>query len=408
MASIVERNKSYAVVYLIKNERGEKKQKWETYHSKKEAEKRKFEIDNAVPFLGVIPKLSTVSDLINEYINLYGKRKWSFSTYSTNISLINRYILPQIGKASLACIDNRLMSRYYQMLSETPIHEMKYKPKVTGNISDSTIYYVHKLLRSVFNQAVKWGCYRENPVKYVSVPKPNYTIRDILSIEQLILVIKTASIENPVLSLAVQLAFSCSLRKGELLALCWEDIDFGEGCIYIKKELIRIQKNALEALSTKSIIHIFPALYPSCKTRLVLKTPKTKASVRKVYLPKILLNKLAVWQNTQQQQHTNDEGYEGYKFILTYENGKPLSAEWITEHFHQLLEKLCLPNVVFHSLRHTSTTYKLLISGGDIKSVQGDNGHVKPDMVLNVYARIQDEQRKMMAEQIDSSFYSKL
>jgi len=53
--------------------------------------------------------------------------------------------------------------------------------------------------------------------------------------------------------------------------------------------------------------------------------------------------------------------------------------------------------VVFHSLRHTSVTYKLKLSGGDIKAVQGDSGHAQADMVTEVYGHILDEDRKKNA-----------
>ena len=86
--------------------------------------------------------------------------------------------------------------------------------------------------------------------------------------------------------------------------------------------------------------------------------------------------------------------------------GQPRETGWLNKEFDILLERCGLPKVVFHSLRHSSTTYKLLASGGDIKSVQGDNGHASADMVFNVYARIQDEQRKDMVNQMENVLYS--
>ena len=50
----------------------------------------------------------------------------------------------------------------------------------------------------------------------------------------------------------------------------------------------------------------------------------------------------------------------------------------------QIIKKEGLPDVVFHSLRHTSVTYKLKLSGGDIKAVQGDSGHAQADMVTTM------------------------
>ena len=63
--------------------------------------------------------------------------------------------------------------------------------------------------------------------------------------------------------------------------------------------------------------------------------------------------------------------------------------------------------MVFHSLRHTSVTYKLKLSGGDIKAVQGDSGHVQADMVTEVYGHILDEDRKKNAQLMENAFYNK-
>ena len=64
----------------------------------------------------------------------------------------------------------------------------------------------------------------------------------------------------------------------------------------------------------------------------------------------------------------------------------------------QIIKKEGLLDVVFHSLRHTSVTYKLKLSGGDIKAVQGDSGHAQADMVTEVYGHILDEDRKKNAQ----------
>lgn len=63
--------------------------------------------------------------------------------------------------------------------------------------------------------------------------------------------------------------------------------------------------------------------------------------------------------------------------------------------------------MVFHSLRHSSTTYKLKLNKGDIKATQGDTGHSQPDMVTQVYARILDEDRKVNAQRFEAGFYAK-
>ena len=64
-------------------------------------------------------------------------------------------------------------------------------------------------------------------------------------------------------------------------------------------------------------------------------------------------------------------------------------------------------DVVFHSLRNTSVTYKLKLSGGDTKAVQGASGHAQADMVTEVYGHIIDEDRRKNAEMMENAFYNK-
>ena len=64
--------------------------------------------------------------------------------------------------------------------------------------------------------------------------------------------------------------------------------------------------------------------------------------------------------------------------------------------------------MVFHSLRHSSTSLKLKLSRGNIKAVQGDTGHAEARMVTEVYAHSFDADRKLIAQEMDSGFFSKV
>ena len=76
------------------------------------------------------------------------------------------------------------------------------------------------------------------------------------------------------------------------------------------------------------------------------------------------------------------------------------------EWYAKLIEEKGLPKVVFHSLRHSSITYKLKLNGGDMKSVQGDSGHAQVKMVADVYSHIIDDDRRLNAERMEAAFYS--
>ena len=84
-----------------------------------------------------------------------------------------------------------------------------------------------------------------------------------------------------------------------------------------------------------------------------------------------------------------------------------MESQVITHMLKNLIEKNNLPPVVFHSLRHSSITYKLKLSGGDIKMVQGDSGHAQATMVTEQYAHVLDEDRRRNAKRLEQEFYQK-
>lgn len=87
--------------------------------------------------------------------------------------------------------------------------------------------------------------------------------------------------------------------------------------------------------------------------------------------------------------------------------GMSINGSYIRDQMQKVIDKEGLSDVVFHSLRHTSVTYKLKLNGGDIKADQGDSGHAQADMVTEVYGHIIDEDRRKNAEMMENAFYNK-
>lgn len=160
-------------------------------------------------------------------------------------------------------------------------------------------------------------------------------------------------------------------------------------------------------LGEKDIIHIFKPLMSNTSTRLILKKPKTKSSERKVWLPKTVAYIIREWKKSQDEIKTflGDE-YEDFNLVIALPNGRPCENRVLEKEFIKLKEAAELPNVVFHSLRHSSTTYKLKLNHGDLKATQGDTGHSQINMITDVYAHILDEDRKVNAQKFESAFYA--
>ena len=156
----------------------------------------------------------------------------------------------------------------------------------------------------------------------------------------------------------------------------------------------------------RKVILIFPSQRKNNKTVRVLKTPKTDTSERKVYIPGFVAQCLIDIKKEQDEvKEALGSEYTDYNLIMATTFGMPINGSYIRDQMQKVIDKEGLPDVVFHSLRHTSVTYKL--SGGDIKAVQGDSGHAQADMVTEVYGHIIDEDRRKNAGRMENAFYNK-
>ena len=276
-----------------------------------------------------------------------------------------------------------------------------------------TVRRIHKLLHCCFEQAVRWDLMIRNPAQYATVPKSTRKQRDIWTAETLMKAVELC--DDPKLKLAINLAFACSLRSGELLGLTWSCIDISEESIkngtayvYVNKELQRVDRAALRQLEEKDVIFEFPVLSEKNRTQLVLKKPKTATSIRKVFLPRTVAEMLVDWKKDQDElREALGPEYVDYDLVFTGYYGMPTEASSITASFQKLIKENNLPKVVFHSLRHSSITYKLKLNGGDIKAVQGDSGHAQAKMVTDQYSHILDDDRKRNAQLFENAFYQK-
>lgn len=211
--------------------------------------------------------------------------------YDSQTALIANYINPIIGDMEVQDITTRVVDKYIQTLQKTPPVSRKNRKARTEFVTNSTIEKIIKLLRCAFKQAVRWELIEKNPFDNVVLPKTEYKKRDIWDAETIRLALDQCT--DSKLYIAMNLAFACSLRMGEILGLTWknvhiedENIATDNAYIYIEAELARASKQAIETLGEKDIYHIFTPLMPNTSTRIILKKPKTDSSIRKVWLPK--------------------------------------------------------------------------------------------------------------------------
>ena len=412
MASIIKRKKNYSVVYNYTTEDGQTKQKWETVGSYQDAMKRKAEVENQQQ-TGVFlpPQSQTVAELLSDFVTLYGEKKWSVTTYDGRTGLIKNYIVPIIGDLKVQDITARAADKYVQTLQKTPAFTGPCHKAKTEYVTNATIEKIVKLLRCAFKQAVRWEIISKNPFDNVILPKAEYKKRDIWTADMIKLALDRC--ENDRLFIAMNLAFACSLRIGEILGLTWDNVHISDAeiaaddaYVYVDKELTRASKRAIETLQSSDVYYVFKPLLANTNTRVILKKPKTDSSIRKVWLPKTLAYILREWKRSQDELKgfLGDE-YQDFNLVVALDNGRPCEDRLILRAFERLREDAGLPRVVFHSLRHSSTTYKLKLNHGDLKATQGDTGHAQIGMITDIYAHILDDDRRVNAQRFEDAFY---
>lgn len=317
-----------------------------------------------------------------------------------------------IGDVKLDELTPRLMDKFYQSLLKVKTKVVQNKKPKNEYLTVHTVREIHKFLRSAFNQAVKWELMTRNPVLNATLPKEEHQKREIWTAETLMHALEVC--DDDILALAINLSFACSLRMGEMLGLTWDCIDISEeslsennASIYVDKELQRVNRDVMEVLDNKDIIRVFPRTLSNTQTSLVLKTPKTKTSVRKIFLPSTVAQMLLERkkQIDEMKELFGDE-YLDYNLVFCHSSGRPMEGQVINRALKKLIQDNDLPDVVFHSFRHASITYKLKWNGGDMKSVQGDSGHARMDMVADVYSHIIDEDRRYNAQKFEEQFYN--
>ena len=419
MAYITKRGNSYSVRYTYEDEHGKSCDKWESFPTKEEATNRKKQIEHELAtgtFL--IPSSVTVAEFLMDWLpKQCSKHKWAPKTYESNLSTIQNLIIPYIGSMEMQKLKPYHMENLYTTLSKTPCgsyiegkkQELTEKQKQRF-LSGTTIHEVHRLLGTAFQYAVEWGILVKSPVP-VDSPKKSTQERTIWTVEEMRATLD--SMDDPILHLAVHLTLVGALREGEIVGLTPEDLDFdaadGIGTFRINKSMQRVRKEALNQVDDGCIIKVFPDKLERSTTSLILKSTKTASSCRTIFMTSALKEELKKWLNQLAADERKDPArYHDSGMLFRLPNGLAVEPVLIRKKFLKWQDAHPeFPRIVFHGLRHSSATYQLMISGGDVKAVQGTTGHATADMLVNTYAHIQQSSRVELGKKFEEGFYAK-
>lgn len=399
MASIVKRGKSYSVVYYQGT--GKKRQQvWESGLSYSTAKSRKTQIEyeQATNTITTVDSRDmTVSEFLYEFIEKYGLKKWRASTYDGNNGLLENYVHPYLGDKKLRSIKTKTVDDYYHFLETEAEPATNMGRPMREHITASTIHDIHKVLRCAFNLAVRWEYISKNPFLNATLPEHHEKERVILEPEQILKVLEFTNrpeyYDYYLIHCAILIAIGCTVRGGEIGGLQWNKINFEKQIIHFDRAIDRVSKKNMD-MPKMNILFKFPNLYPGTKTMIVLKQPKSDDTIRNVDVPQSVLNALLVLKEMQDKlkKELGPDGYMDYNLTICQANGRPIMTEHLNKRFKEILTEMNDPDmdpqeIVFHSLRHTSATTKLLMSGGDYNSVMQAGGWSNLEMLTRRYGK---------------------
>ena len=411
MASIKKQGSKFYVYYyhpFLRNEGGKLVQQYEDFCDQDSASSRKREIEYQIKsgYFKAAANMAVADYFKLKFLPLYGAVKWKHKTYDTNMHYWENDILPFFQKMRLSGVTPADVERFLILMRKKKVWNLKHTPEERPYLSETTIRYVFTLVHCFFQKAVQWEDLENNPAK-CDKPGTSCTQREFWQPERFEEAL--ADIEDELLHLAIHIAFRCTLRIGEVCALDWGNISYEAKTISIEKTLQRVSVKALERITPKEVFHVFPPILKDSRSRLILTTPKSDFGIRTNTMSEQLCGELRQRHlKVAMEKAWHGDKYKDHNLVFCYSDGRPIEPGKLSRRFAKWQKKHGIGDigsVDFHSIRISSTSLKLAVSGGDIKSAQKDLGDKTTHMVLSTYARSLDKQHAAMNEKFDEFFY---
>lgn len=311
----------------------------------------------------------TYKDVFEQWFKIHSKTIKA-STKKSIESKFKKHILPRFGQLKIREITRTYCQKMINEIAQT-----------ITSVNDIKIQ-----ANQVFKYALKMDIILKNPLEYVTIPKQqkelvtdtdenaceerNYWRKD--EIKKFLTIVKQdCSLRDYVI---FHLLIYTGARKGEILALTWDNIDFETGSIRFWKTLFQTDGK-----------HLF-------------QTPKTKDSKRSISLDTQTLSLLKKWRISQLEENMSHRLKPSEdNIVFTRSDGSPIRLAYLNEKLNSLIKRHSLHPITIHGLRHTHASL-LFEAGASIKEVQERLGHSDIQMTMNIYTHVTDTVKEQTAQ----------
>lgn len=347
--SIQKKGNTYYAVIALNGKR-----KWFKGGTKKDAQKvlndKLYEIGN-----GTYRELTkaTFKEFSEVWLNSYAAPSVKPSTLAGYKDIIERLLIPTFG--------------YYQITEIATGHLQAFIADRLKSVSAKTATNEIVVIKEMFKHALRWGYLKLNPAEYLERPRIVKPEIEILSPDEIAMLLEKASSHYRTAFLT---DFLTGMRAGELWGLQWGDIDWNSKRIHVRRSLWKGN----------------------------FQTPKSKNSNRQIDIPDMLIHELRKWKLA---SPTNEND-----LVFPSPAGKQSQHDnAVKRHFNPALRKAGLRQVSFHSLRHSNASMRIQ-AGQNIKYIQSQMGHASINITLDIYGHLFNDANfnRQQVELLENSF----
>ena len=296
----------------------------------------------------------------------YSKPHIRLTTQLCYENRIYLHIIPSVGEIPLNKLTQSDLQKFYADLKKNG-RKSKVERYGTG-VSDRLVRSCHATCRTALQKAVEEKLISVNPAIGCKLPPKKAQEMQVLTHEEMRRFL-IQSKQDDFYELAL-LELATGMRRGEICALKWSDLDFETGALHIQRQAYHVDHG------------------------VVISEPKTKQSCRSIILPPSVLNVLR-----QYREAVDSE----WMFPSPVKEGEPLNPNGVYRKMVKILDRAQCKRVRFHDLRHTFAT-TALEHGMDIKTLSAIIGHVSSATTLDIYSHITDEMQANAANKIEKRF----
>ena len=303
----------------------------------------------------------TVGQWMDVWYEYYAKIKVRPSSHKTYEGYIKNHIKPSIGSIPLTKLTTLDLQRLYQkLLTEGRVDRLESQNQPKG-LSPKTVRNINQVISSAMQLAIQQHLISHDPTDGCALPKTEHREMQTLSTDQLAAFLLEAKHSGVFEMYYIELA--TGLRRGELLGLKWEDIDFANQTLRVRRQVGRINGEVREA------------------------PLKTKNAYRTISLG---TDAIGVLKQQREKQPSSS-------YVFPSPTGGPIAPDSVLHMLHRVLDRAGLPEIRFHDLRHTFATLALQ-NGVDVKTVSGMLGHFSAGFTLDTYAHVTTAAQRQAAE----------